>query len=122
MNTPQTELSSDSLTVTVPAREKIAQLLADADDGLGAVRVFVSGGGCGGMKYGMTFAEAVGSRDRKMGDESGFAVVVDPIAYSYIQGAEIDFKDDGVSASFVLNNVFKSVGGSGACGGCGGAH
>jgi iron-sulfur cluster insertion protein len=122
MNTSQTELSADSLTVTVSAREKIAQLLADADDGLGAVRVFVSGGGCGGMNYGMTFAESVGSKDRKMSDESGFALVVDPIAYSYIHGAEIDFKDDGVSASFVFNNVFQSVGGSGACGGCGGAH
>ena len=122
MNVSQTELSTDSLTVTVSAREKITQLLADADDGLSAVRVFVSGGGCGGMNYGMTFAESVGSKDRKMSDESGFALVVDPIAYSYIHGAEIDYKDDGVSASFVFNNVFQSVGGSGACGGCGGAY
>ncbi len=122
MNPSPTELSPDSLTVTVLAREKITQLLADADDGLSAVRVFVSGGGCGGMNYGMTFAESVGSKDRKMSDESGFALVVDPIAYSYIQGAEIDYKDDGVSASFVFNNVFQSVGGSGACGGCGGAY
>jgi iron-sulfur cluster insertion protein len=122
MNASQTELSADSLTVTASAREKIIQLLADADDGLSAVRVFVSGGGCGGMNYGMTFAESVGSKDRTMSDESGFALVVDPIAYSYIHGAEIDFKDDGVSASFVFNNVFQSVGGSGACGGCGGAH
>ena len=122
MNASQTELSPDSLTVTASAREKITQLLADADDGLSAVRVFVSGGGCGGMNYGMTFAESVGSRDRKMSDQSGFALVVDPIAYSYIHGAEIDFKDVGVSASFVFNYVFHSVGGSGACGGCGGAH
>ena len=122
MNPSPTELSPDSLTVTVLAREKITQLLADADDGLSAVRVFVSGGGCGGMNYGMTFAESVGSKDRKMSDESGFALVIDPIAYSYIHGAEIYYKDDGVSASFVFNNVFQSVGGSGACGGCGGAY
>ncbi|MDP6029658.1 MAG: hypothetical protein QF358_07055, partial [Arenicellales bacterium] len=86
MNPSPTELSPDSLTVTVLAREKITQLLADADDGLSAVRVFVSGGGCGGMNYGMTFAESVGSKDRKMSDESGFALVIDPIAYSYIHG------------------------------------
>ncbi len=122
MNPSPTELSPDSLTVTVLAREKITQLLADADDGLSAVRVFVSGGGCGGMNYGMTFAESVGSKDRKMSDESGFALVIDPIAYSYIHGAEIDYNDEGVSASFVFNNVFQSVGGSGACGGCGGAY
>ena len=46
---------------------------------------------------------------------------MDPVALGYMHGAEIDYKDDGVNATFVFNNVFKSVGGSGSCGGCGGA-
>ena len=48
--------------------------------------------------------------------------MVDPIALCYLQGAEVDYVDDGVNTSFVFNNVFRAVGGSGACGGCGGAH
>ena len=51
----------------------------------------------------------------------GFRVVIDPLALAYMQGAEIDYSEDGANASFVFNNVFKAVGGSGACGGCGGA-
>ncbi|MFT5116397.1 MAG: Fe-S cluster assembly iron-binding protein IscA, partial [Parasphingorhabdus sp.] len=42
-----------------------------------------------------------------------------PIALSYLSGAQIDFVDDGMNASFVFNNVFQAVGGSGSCGGCG---
>ena len=53
--------------------------------------------------------------------ENGFCMVIDPIALAYMQGAEIDYSDDGPSANFVFNNVFKAVGGSGACGGCGGS-
>lgn len=121
MNIAIQDIEIGAVNVTTAARAKIAELLSGADQGQHAVRVFVAGGGCGGMNYGMTFAEAVTDRDRLMKDDSGFAMAIDPVAFSYLQGAEIDFKDDGVSATFVFNNVFQAVGGSGACGGCGGA-
>ena len=120
MNINQSE--NQGVTVTPPAKEKIAELLSGADQSQSAVRVFVSGGGCGGMNYGMTFAESVEETDRLIQDSSGCSIAIDPVALAYLEGAEIDFQDDGVSATFVFNNVFKAVGGSGACGGCGGAH
>ncbi|RZO21699.1 MAG: iron-sulfur cluster assembly accessory protein [Candidatus Thioglobus sp.] len=120
MNINQSE--NQGVTVTPPAKEKIAELLSGADQSQSAVRVFVSGGGCGGMNYGMTFAESVEETDRLIQDNSGCSIAIDPVALAYLEGAEIDFQDDGVSATFVFNNVFKAVGGSGACGGCGGAH
>ena len=116
----QTPLSP-GISVTASAKAKIAQLLAGADESHNAVRVFVSGGGCGGMSYGMTFAESVSEKDRLLNDDSGFALTIDPVAFSYLQGAEIDFQDSDVNATFVFNNVFQAVGGSGACSGCGGA-
>ena len=116
----QTPLSP-GISVTASAKAKIAQLLAGADESHNAVRVFVSGGGCGGMSYGMTFAESVSEKDRLLNDVSGFALTIDPVAFSYLQGAEIDFQDSDVNATFVFNNVFQAVGGSGACSGCGGA-
>jgi len=117
------EISSDlGISVTDSAKTKIAELLASADESHRAVRVFVSGGGCGGMSYGMTFAESVSDRDRFLNDETGFALTIDPVAFAYLQGAEIDFQDSDVNATFVFNNVFQAVGGSGACSGCGGAH
>ncbi len=113
--------SSSGISVTASAKAKIAELLAGADESHSAVRVFVSGGGCGGMSYGMTFAESASEKDRLLNDDSGFALTIDPVAYSYLQGAEIDFQDSDVNATFVFNNVFQAVGGSGACAGCGGA-
>ena len=122
MNQNMDESVSSGISVTPAARSKITELLANADESQSAVRVFVSGGGCGGMSYGMTFAESIADKDRLMKDEEGFALTIDPIAFSYLQGAEIDFQDSDVNATFVFNNVFQAVGGSGACGGCGGAH
>ena len=113
--------SNSGISVTASAKAKIAELLAGADESQSAVRVFVSGGGCGGMSYGMTFAESVSEKDRLLNDDSGFALTIDPVAFSYLQGAEIDFQDSDVNATFVFNNVFQAVGGSGACAGCGGA-
>ena len=116
-------ISSDlGISVTASAKAKIAELLSNADESHSAVRVFVSGGGCGGMSYGMTFAESVSDKDRFLNDETGFALTLDPVAFSYLQGAEIDFQDSDVNATFVFNNVFQAVGGSGACSGCGGAN
>ena len=73
------------------------------------------------MTYGMTFSDSSEPRDSILEGEKGFRMVIDPLALAYMQGAEIDYSDDGANASFVFNNVFKAVGGSGACGGCGGS-
>lgn len=114
------EITADDLTVTSAAGRKIAELMADTDSEIEAVRVFVSGGGCSGMTYGMTFAEERAPSDCVLtGDD--FKLYVDPVALNYLRGAQIDFVNDGINATFVFNNVFQAVGGSGACGGCGGS-
>ena len=114
-------LADGDLTVTDSARSKIASLVQDTNGEVSAVRIYVAGGGCSGMNYGMTFAEKEETIDSVMSDDSGFKLVVDPVALGFLEGAEVDYVDDGMNASFVFNNVFQAVGGSGACGGCGGA-
>lgn len=114
-------LNGSALKVTPPAQEKIAALIAETD-GVGAVRIYVAGGGCSGMNYGMTFAEEADESDCVLTGEDDFKLVVDPVAMAFLKGAEIDYRDDGVNASFVFNNVFQAVGGSGACGGCSGGR
>ena len=113
-------LSTTELMVTDSAKEKISNLIKDTNGEVSSVRIYVTGGGCSGMNYGMTFAGEGGDKDSVMSDNDGFRLVVDPIALGFLQGAEVDYVDDGMNASFVFNNVFQSVGGSGACGGCGG--
>ena len=113
-------ITEAELTVSTMAAEQLAGLMANPDVDADGIRVFISGGGCGGMTYGMTYAESVNASDKVLEGE-GFKVVVDAIALSYLKGCDIDFTQDGLNASFVFNNVFQSVGGSGTCGTCGAA-
>ena len=108
------------INITAAAKQKFATLLSEADENILGVRVYVAGGGCSGMQYGMTFADQQSVYDYELKDEQ-MNLVIDPVALNYMEGAEIDFVDDGVNATFVFNNVFQSVGGSGSCGGCGSA-
>lgn len=109
------------LRVTADAKRKLTDLVQGTGGEAQAVRIYVAGGGCSGMNYGMTFAEQAEATDSTMNDGNGFQLVVDPVALGFLRGAEIDYVDDGINASFVFNNVFQAIGGSGACGGCGGA-
>ena len=114
-------LQESDLALTDAAREKMCELITQAeDDDLKAIRVFVSGGGCGGMGYGMTFTDSQTEYDctRK---EEGFEIYVDAVAMNFLRGVEIDYVERPTGASFVFNNAFAMSGGSGTCGGCGGA-
>jgi len=103
--------------------EAVKQLIAltENEDAVNGVRIFVSGGGCGGMQYGMTFVEQPTPFDT-VWQKDGLSVYVDSVALSYLEGVEIDYQTQGNgSASFVFKNVFMKTGGSGTCGGCGAA-
>lgn len=105
------------MRLTPAAQAKLAEILAEADNEITGIRVFVAGGGCGGMSYGMTYADSTSDNHYDSVLEGpGFKVYVDAVALNYLQGCEIDFRDE----SFVFNKVFQAVGGSGTCGGCGG--
>lgn len=114
-----TQIVDTEIKMSPSAAAQMKGLMQNAEDGIEGIRVFVSGGGCGGMTYGMTYTDTIHPYDKVL-DGDGFKIMVDAVALSYLQGSDIDFVDNGVNASFVFNNVFKSVGGSGACGGCGG--
>ena len=102
--------------------EAVKQLIAltENEDTVTGVRIFVSGGGCGGMQYGMTFVEQPTQFDT-VWEKDGLKMYVDSVALSYLEGVEIDYQTQGAGASFVFKNVFMKTGGSGACGGCGAA-
>jgi iron-sulfur cluster insertion protein len=115
------ELSASDLALTAAAREKMLELFSQVEDeDLKAIRVFVSGGGCGGMGYGMTFTDARSEYDA-VRKEEGFEVYVDAVALNFLRGVEIDYVERPTGASFVFNNAFAVTGGSGTCGACGAA-
>ncbi len=110
---------TDEVNVTPSAQQKLVELLS-AEEEINGVRLFVSGGGCGGMTYGMTFAEAPTEFDSVL-QKDGLTIYVDAIALSYLNGVEIDYVEQGLGASFVFRNVFAATGGSGSCSACGAA-
>lgn len=121
------------IIVTEAAGEKFAELseqLAESADTESseekkAIRIYISGGGCSGMQYGMTYSDGFNSYDNRLSavtkNNNQFDIIIDAVALDYMNRAEIDYEDNGVSATFVFNNVFESIGGSGSCGGCGSA-
>ena len=115
----QTEITTDVMAITDTALEKMGELLDQVEEDVAGIRVFVHGGGCSGLSYGMTYAEEILESDSKLGNDD-CKILVDPVALGYLQGCEIDYREGPTGASFIFNNVFKSVGGSGACGGASG--
>ena len=110
---------TDEIRVTDKAIEQLLSLTKDEEDVTG-VRIFVSGGGCGGMSYGMTLVEKPTDFDATW-SKNGLNMFVDAVALSYLEGVEIDFQEQGANRSFVFKNVFANTGGAGTCSACGAA-
>ena len=111
------EITDSEIKITEAASNKMAELIEATDENVKGIRVYVSGGGCGGMNYGMTYADSDSDYDKVLKGQN-FDLFADVVALEYLKGAEIDYVDDGIQATFVFHNVFQSVGGTGACGGC----
>ena len=103
------KIETDTLQVTQAAQEKIIELIRNAGEDADSVRVFISGGGCSGMNYGMTFADSSETRDSVLEGEEGFRMVIDPFALAYMQDAQIDYSEDDLNnSSFIFNNATPS--------------
>jgi iron-sulfur cluster assembly protein len=68
------------------------------------VRVFVAGGGCSGMSYGMQIADEPASSEDLVFDDAGVKVIVDMGSHQYLDGASIDFDDSLQGGGFKINN------------------
>ena len=82
---------------------KLRELIIEEGNPDLMLRVFVQGGGCSGMSYGFTFEEVKNEDDFDFAYEE-VKVVVDSMSMQYLQGATIDYKEDLMGSSFVINN------------------
>jgi len=82
---------------------KLRELVAEEGNPNLMLRVFVQGGGCSGMSYGFTFEEIQNDDDFDFSYEE-VKVVIDSMSMQYLQGATIDYKEDIMGASFVIEN------------------
>lgn len=91
------------MTLEPNALIKLKDILAEESNPDIKLRVFVQGGGCSGFSYGFTLDEAQNEDDFDF-EYDGIKVLVDSMSYQYLQGSSIDYKEDLMNASFVINN------------------
>ena len=127
----QSVVETSTLSITPSASEKVRELLAQENDPSLGLRIFVAGGGCSGLQYGMTLDE------EQEGDtvisQGGFKVLVDEMSLGYIDGSQVDYVDSLMGAGFTVNNPnavsscgcghsFKAASGGGEAKSCGCGH
>lgn len=93
----------DPLVFTDSAASKVKQLIAEENNAALMLRVFVSGGGCSGFQYGFTFEETANEDDTRV-NKDGVTLLIDPLSFQYLVGAEIDYQEDVQGAQFVIKN------------------
>jgi iron-sulfur cluster assembly protein len=91
------------ITLTQTAVDKLQYIMTEKGLASHALRVFVSGGGCSGLSYGMTFSEGAEFGDQEF-DINGVKVVVDMGSIQYLDGAEIDYIDSLMGGGFRIEN------------------
>jgi iron-sulfur cluster assembly protein len=91
------------VTLSERAAEEINSLLERQGQSEAALRVFVQGGGCSGLNYGMAIDNDV-EEDDFVFNCHGVKVVVDPLSYNYIKGASVDYVEDMMGGGFKIDN------------------
>jgi len=97
------EQAAPPLIFSVAAASKVKELIQDEGNEALMLRVFISGGGCSGFQYGFTFDEKIGEGDTVIENE-GVKLLVDPMSFQYLSGAEIDYSEGMEGAQFVIRN------------------
>ena len=85
------------------AASKVKTLVEEEGNPRLKLRVFVTGGGCSGFQYGFTFDEDVADDDTII-EREGVSLVVDPMSYQYLAGAEVDYQEGLEGSRFVITN------------------
>ncbi len=92
-----------SVSLSARAAARVKELQAQENLPHAFLRLAVSGGGCSGFQYGFSFDEARQPDDRSF-ERDGVTLVVDETSLDLVKGAEIDFVEDMMGASFQVKN------------------
>lgn len=103
MNTEQSTLPPQALVFTDHAADKVKELSERQEKSGAMLRVYIQGGGCSGFQYGFALEEQENPDDMVV-ETAGVKLLVDPMSFQYLMGAEIDYLEDLQGARFVINN------------------
>lgn len=104
-----TDISTSSATgmpgivFTDAAARKVQELVLEERNPDLKLRVYISGGGCSGFQYGFSFDEEQAEDDIAV-ENDGVKLLVDPLSFQYLMGAEVDYSENLQGAQFVIRN------------------
>ena len=99
---PQTQ-SGKLITITEKAAEKISEFMKEEKESAQFLRIYVQGGGCSGLSYGMGFEKAAEEDDLTI-EENGVKVIVDTYSQEHLKGANVDYIESLMGSGFKINN------------------
>ena len=101
--TPTTGEAEVAITLSPLAAEKLQNIMQEKNLSHHGLRVFVAGGGCSGLQYGMAFESDARENDTVL-NAHGLNVYVDPVSLEYLYGASIDYSDNLMGGGFRIEN------------------
>lgn len=93
-----------SITLTERASCELKELMISQDKSAAALRVWVAGGGCSGLSYGMALDDAPPETDDEVVQMDGIRIFVDQLSLQYMKGAIVDYVDDVMGGGFKIEN------------------
>ena len=97
-----------SINLSARAVRKVRELVAEEENANLKLRVYITGGGCSGFQYGFTFEDEAAEDDAAI-EQDGVTVLVDPMSFQYLVGAEVDYTEGLEGSRFVINNPNAST-------------
>lgn len=91
------------ISISPKAAEKITEFMKAENKGNLYLRLYVSGGGCSGLSYGMGFEEKPDEDDANI-NKNGVQVIVDSYSQKYLKGANVDYIESLMGSGFKINN------------------
>jgi iron-sulfur cluster insertion protein len=91
------------VVLTDAAARKVQELILEERNPELKLRVYISGGGCSGFQYGFSFDEEQTEDDISV-DNDGVTLLIDPLSFQYLMGAEVDYSESLQGAQFVIRN------------------
>src|ERR671924_1445938 len=99
-----TEIDTPTISLSSAASDAIKNILAERNLEGYALRVYVAGGGCCGVNFGMALDNNIRDVDTTF-EANGVKVIVDEVSIDYLRGASIDFVNDPVrGAGFAVDS------------------
>jgi iron-sulfur cluster insertion protein len=102
MSTAET-YTPTALQLTQRAVNKVRELVSEEENSELKLRVYVTGGGCSGFQYGFSFDETAAEDDTAV-EKDGVTVLIDPMSFQYLVGAEVDYTEGLEGSRFVVKN------------------